>query len=117
MERGPTEYVSNVLGSKSTNERFEMDKELQLSQEEFARNKSKKKLLTLWRDTGDQKYLLKLVNDFDFTDSQVDNEIQKQVYEANIPAITRRYMSKTGQVSDSAENQRKMRQIFKFGRQ
>jgi hypothetical protein len=114
MPRGSMELFSNVLGSKSTNERFQLDKNLQDSKEDYIRNQQKKKTIDLWRDTGDIKYVEKLIVDFGMTETQINTALQTQVWKAFVPKHLRTIMDQNGNIT-SQENQRKAKRLFRFG--
>jgi len=114
MPRGSMELFSNVLGSKSTNERFQLDKNLQDSKEDYIRNQKKKKTIDLWRDTGDIKYIEKLIVDFGMTETQINTALQTQVWKAFVPKHLRTIMDQNGNIT-SQENQRKAKRLFRFG--
>lgn len=116
MPRGPTEEVSNFLGSKSTEERYAMDKYLQFTKEEKIRAEQVQNNLTLWRDTGDSKYMLKLIDQLK-TEKELKSAIESQIYTALTPAELRQVMNKKGTISERPDNVRKLGKIFKFGTQ
>lgn len=116
MPRGSTEEVSNFLGSKSTEERYAMDKYLQFTKEEKIRAEQVQNNLTLWRDTGDSKYMLKLIDQLK-TEKELKSAIESQVYTALTPAELRQVMNKKGTISERSDNVRKLGKIFKFGTQ
>jgi len=115
MKRDTPTLVSNILGSKGTNERFLMDQNLQFDREEKILNDNKKRLATLWRDTGDNKYLEKMIVVHNMTKEQIETATEKQVWEANMPKHLRNIMNRNGEIADNPNNVRRAIKIFKFG--
>jgi len=112
--RDPMTLFSNMLGSKSTEERFRLDKNQQFTKEEFVRKQQKDKLLDMWRDTGDVKFLEKLIKDYGMTEQQIDENAQSQAWKATVPKHLRMIMDRNGRIS-TPENQRRAQRLFRFG--
>lgn len=111
--RTTEDVVAGLMGTKSTEERYSNQVILQATQENKMRNQQLKKLAELAVETGNPRYMEKIVS-MQPDEKQLENSIGSELYGKLVDQELRNFVPKSGSVPNTADSARKIKQIFNF---
>lgn len=112
-ERTSTDVVAGLLGTKSTDDRYTTQLALQRTEIDKRRQTQIKKLADLAIETGDPKYMEKIVS-FNLEPNALKTMIGSEMYSRLVDIETRYIVNSKGKAPANAETARKANQIFNF---
>lgn len=115
IERTPTDVLAGVLGTKSTNDRITTMATLQRNADDKNRQQQIKRLADLAIETGNPKYLEKIVS-YNVTSAALKNMIGSELYNRLVDVDTRYILNSKGKAPATAETARKVNVLDKFRR-
>jgi len=113
IPRTKTDVVAGLMGTKSTEDRYTTQLAVQRTEIDKRRQTQIKRLADLAIETGDPKYIEKIVS-FNLEPKTVENMIGSEMYNRLVDVETRYLVNSKGKAPANAETARKANQIFKF---
>lgn len=112
-ERNNTDIVAGMMGTRSTEDKWMNQKMASLTFDEKVRKQRVNSAASLYVETGDEKYIIKLA-ELGATGEEIESKIGSEAYKRVVDQETRFIADKSGN-TNSNNAQRKATKLFKFG--